>query len=179
MGIEDDLMKFDGRSVAVLRSIAGRYAPSTATIQKLLSMASGDKPGLQVGATRLLKCWLDRGVIVSQAQSAKLLALLCAELPWESRLHVLQFLPLISIGEAQKAGIYQAVMRDLSHENKFVRAWAYGTLAHLAVRFPEHAKETNEILTMGMRDETAAVKARIRNVTRASKKTRSPMPARG
>lgn len=99
------------------------------------------------------------------------MGLLRKDIPWESRLHVLQMLPAVSIADDQKADLYRILLDNLTHANKFVRAWAYNGLAVLAAQFPEYRTEANEILEMGMRDEVAAVKARIRNVMKASNTT--------
>ena len=82
---------------------------------------------------------------------------------WRSNVQLLQKLAEVEFPESGKARLRRLLMRDLVHPNKFVRAWAYGGLATLACRFPEFANEVNEICAMGLRDESAAVKARIRN----------------
>ncbi len=83
--------------------------------------------------------------------------------PWQLHVKLLQNLSAADIPERKKAALHRVLMRDLTHPNKFVRAWAYGGLATLARRFPELEKEAGAIFEMALRDESAAVKARIRN----------------
>ncbi|MGH8655751.1 MAG: hypothetical protein ACREYE_27835 [Gammaproteobacteria bacterium] len=176
MRIEAELAKFDGKDTAVLRQIAERYTPDAATVRKLLSLTKGNSVALQTGATKLLKWWCERGLRFTKGQSSELVGLLRKNIPWESRLHVLQLLLAIDIAKNQKESLYRILMGNLTHTNKFVRAWAYNGLAVLATQFPEYKTEANQVLEVGMRDEVAAVKARIRNVMKASNTTLQPTP---
>ncbi len=176
MRVEAELARFNGKDTALLKRIAERHVPNTATVRKLLALAKGNKVVLQSGATRLLKWWCERGLSFNKRQSSDLVGLLRKDIPWESRLHILQMLSALSIADEQKSKLHRVLSDNLTHANKFVRAWAYNGLAVLAVRFPEYKKEAYEILEMGMRDEVASVKARIRNVMKASNTTLQPTP---
>lgn len=163
MGIEAELSKYNGKNTAVLKRIAARYTPNAVTVGKLLSLTTSEVVAEQTGATRLLKWWHDQGCSFSKSQTKKLLANLRKSITWESRLHIFQMLPRLSIPEEQKTQIHWALMQSLSHENKFVRAWAFNGLAYLAVQYPEYRSEAVELLELGLRDECASVKARIRS----------------
>jgi hypothetical protein len=95
--------------------------------------------------------------------AGELLRSLAVVTDWRIHVQLLQKLPDVEVPPGSEAGLHRLLMRDLAHPNKFVRAWAYGGLATLACRFPEFENEVHEICAMGLRDESAAVKARIRN----------------
>lgn len=168
MRIEAELAGFDGKDTALLKRIAEQCTPDTATVGKLLSLAKGNQVALQSGATRLLKWWCEQGLNLNKKQSRELVRLLSKDIAWEAHLHILQMLPALSIANDQKVDLYRILKNNLTHTNKFVRAWVYNGLAVLADQFPEYKTEASEILKMGMRDEVAAVKARIRNILKAS-----------
>lgn len=163
MPIETELAKFDGKNIAALRRVAQRYTPDTVTVDKVVSFACSRDSLFQSAATWLLKHWTESGLALSQTQCGPLIALLNNEIHWQSRLHILQLLPTMSIEKRRKSRLHRALMSDLTHQNRLVRAWAYGGLAVLAARFPELKSEAERIFEMATRDETAAVKARIRN----------------
>jgi hypothetical protein len=111
------------------------------------------------------------------ADAAELLRALAAVADWRIHVRLLQQLADTEFPNGAKTTLHRLVMRDLAHPNKFVRAWAYGGLATLARRFPEFESEVNEICAMGLRDESAAVKARIRNAWSKGRKATVRRPS--
>jgi hypothetical protein len=168
MSIEAELSRLHGKNVAPLKDIAKRHIPDPAAIRELLSIAKGDRDALRPAATKLLKLWCEEGLVFNRHQSSGLVGLLREDIPWESRLHILQMLPAFSISDDLASRLHRLLLEHLTHANKFIRAWAYNGLAVLAVRFPRYRQATDQILKMGMRDEVAAVKSRIRNIMAAS-----------
>jgi len=104
----------------------------------------------------------------------ELLHALAAPATWQLHVKLLQKLPAVEIPGGRKEVLHRLLMRDLSHPNKFVRAWAYGGLATLAHQFPEFEGEVSAIFALGLRDESAAVKARIRNARGKPRASRGP-----
>ncbi len=70
---------------------------------------------------------------------------------------------LLVVPESARSAVENYLRQALTHNNKFVRAWAYNGFYQLARQHRELRDEALEIMRMGQRDEPAAVKARIRN----------------
>ena len=85
---------------------------------------------------------------------------------WESKLHILQCIPYMSIGRSQKKDVEAFLRLCLSDSNKFVRAWAYNGFYELACQHSEYKDEAKLFLAMAMKDEAPSIKARIRNITK-------------
>ena len=85
---------------------------------------------------------------------------------WQTKLHLLQSLPYLLIIDEYKDGLAQFLRLSLIDQNKFVRAWAYHGFYLLSCEYPQFKEEAEQFLKMGLRDEPASVKARIRNITK-------------
>jgi hypothetical protein len=56
--------------------------------------------------------------------------------PWEIHLQIVRALPLFEWTTSQMARVYEILIRDLHHPQKFVRTWALDSLAQFAQRDP-------------------------------------------
>ena len=70
----------------------------------------------------------------------------------------------LCIPRVAKQATEQFIRNHLSSSNTFVRAWAYDAFYRLASDYPEYRCEARQLLEMGMRDEPASVKARIKHL---------------
>lgn len=82
----------------------------------------------------------------------------------EAKLHILQSMAYMPVGEQEKQGVEVFLRNCLISDNKFVRAWAYNGFYELALQYPEYKAEVKNFLSMAMKDEAASVKARVRNI---------------
>lgn len=126
-----------------------------------------ENPACTIGASWLVKHHLESNKSLSENERTVVYQLLPALEEWQARLHVLQSIPLMPIPESCWQALEIFLRQSLNDPNKFVRAWTYNGLHELA-RFNDALREeVDAILEMGLRDEPASVKARIRNIKKA------------
>ncbi len=162
MSIEQEVADWDGKSADVIRQMYQSYhkqADFSDSIVRLLS-----KIRCQKGATWLLKAYVESGNQLEQEQIKVISGLLPKLEHWETKLHILQSLPFITIDKAARINIETFLRESITDYNKFVRAWAYNGFYELAKQYPEYQVEVTQFFEMAMRDEAASVKARIRNI---------------
>lgn len=119
---------------------------------------------LEKGASWLLKKHLENDNKLSAVEVTQIMKLLSQLQHWETKLHILQLLPYLTIKKADKKKLEYFLRACLPEQNKFVRAWTYNGFYLLAKQHREYQSETEELLKMGLRDESASIKARIRNI---------------
>ncbi len=129
----------------------------------LLIAALRDK-SMQDAGSWLLKYHLDDGAYLDNKQSKAIIKALNTLQSWPSRLHILQCLAKLQVQAEDKTSVWKFLRSNLSRENKFIRAWSYHGIFELACRFEEYRKDATAMLTMAERDESASIKARIRQI---------------
>ncbi|MCW8877034.1 MAG: hypothetical protein OQJ89_09735 [Kangiellaceae bacterium] len=160
------LSNWDRKDTEYLKTFSDKNKNSEKFVQELIELI-GDS-GTQSAATWILKNEFS-GIEFSNEQSESILNLLDKLTYWDSQLHVLQFLHQLKISESKKKELEVFLRKSLVSDNKFVRAWAYNGFDVLAERFTEYRQEVDQFLEMGLRDEPASVKARIRNILKNRK----------
>ncbi len=83
---------------------------------------------------------------------------------WESRLHLLQILPMVSIPNDAQLLIEDFVRESLPSTNKFVRAWAIQGMYELSRKRSELQSEVFFLCEKTMQTESASLKARVRKI---------------
>ncbi len=162
MNIENDIANWDGKSSTDIERIYQRYSDKSFFISTLIDLLKQQE--LQKGASWLLKKHLESGSTLETNDIALIYKLLPKLIHWETKLHILQSMPYMPVGKAQKKKV-EAFLRDcLTDDNKFVRAWIYNGFYELSCQYSEYKEETKQFLEMAMKDEAASVKARIRNI---------------
>ena len=160
--LSEEIASWDGRSVAVLGSIYERHSGEEGFVANILADISDVE--LQRAATWLLKNYLEEGNSLSTAGCRAILGSLSVQEHWESKLHVLQCLPYLEIPESDSIDLENFLDACLESDRKFVRAWAYNGFNELALRFPRHREKVDGMLARAGESESAAVRARIRNI---------------
>ena len=145
----------------LVRIYAGAYHSKTFTDELVALIAI---PSQAIGASWLLKHHLETGETLSQKQVSIIYHSFPKQTEWEARLHLLQLLPKMPIETSERKVVEAFVRRGLSDPNKFIRAWSYNGMYELAKRFPELRGEAQTFFDMALKDESASVKARIKNV---------------
>ena len=79
-------------------------------------------------------------------------------------------MPNWEVSVDQSEQVNRFIERCLDGSNLFVRAWAYGALDHLAGQHAEYRVIADKKLTWALENESALVKARIRQVMRTKKR---------
>ena len=162
MKIDQAIADWDGKSAADIEAIYTRYSGEGAFATYLIELAGREH--LEKGATWLIKHHLENNQGFNTSEISALYALLPGFAHWEARLHVLQCIPKLPIGESEKPGLEGFLRRCLIDDNKFVRAWGYNGFYELSRQYPEHQEEAKQFLDMAMQDEAPSVKARVRNL---------------
>ena len=106
MDIANTLRSYDGKRVAPFRAVAeaAQGMPGQA-IPELLDLAASEEPELQVGATWVIKCLAERGVVLRGPQTGVLLQLLGRRIAPDATLHVLQTLPFIEVAATDEPAL--------------------------------------------------------------------------
>lgn len=170
------LSRWDGKSVADLETIYRALLESknhslTDIQQQLIALL--EDVTLQTAASWLLKrAWEQNNLTPSAAVSKKIIHALPLLETWETKLHILQSLPHLplsqsSISKTESKKLYAFLHKNLSAENKFVRAWTYHGFYELALNYPSYTEEVKLLFRRAMLDEAASVKARIRNIVKS------------
>ena len=162
MSIEIEIAAWDGKSADYIAAIFSSHHKQPKFVDTLIKLA--EITSYQKGATWLLKAWLEDGNKLNKNQVKKIYRHLENLEHWEARLHMLQCLPFMPIGEDEKKSVEAYLRTTLTDSNKFVRAWTYNGFYELAKEHPEFRNETKQFFEMAMKDESASVKARIRNL---------------
>ena len=164
MSIEKDLSNWDGKSSSDIEAIYNRYCEDKTQVvsfQKLIQ-----KVDLQKGVSWLLKRYLENNHRLEKDEIAGVFTLLSEIEHWEAKLHILQCIPYLPIGKAEKKYVEAFLRRCLIDKNKFVRAWTYNGFYEISLQYPEYKEETKQFFEIAMRDEAPSVKARIRNIVK-------------
>lgn len=162
INLEQAIQQWDGKSAEDISCIYDGYAGFTDFVSSTIALIK--KEGSQKGASWLLKRHLENEQQLEPKQTAQLWALLSDLGCWETKLHLLQSLPYLKIGNNGKQKVEHFLRCCLSDNNKFVRAWAYHGFYELSLQYPEYQEETKRFFALAMKDEAASVKARIRNI---------------
>jgi len=162
MTLKSAIEAWDGQSAAALCRIHEQHRDEPDLASVLVDLIGSVR--FRLAATLLLKRHLESGASVpdSSGVAAALFGKFDKLERWECRLNILQCLPHLPI-EGEHVGELECFLRTcLADDNKFVRAWAYNGFHLLARKHPRFTAEAHAILTAGLRDEPASIKARIR-----------------
>ncbi len=156
--------KYDGKSVALFERVAAHRDPTPSSMRQLVRLVTSPDERVQVGATWVLKRWIEthRGDV--HPVTRKLLELVGVEIATDAKLHLLQLLPHLEIPSKREQDIYSACSRLLDHPNKFLRAWAFNGLGLVALQNPDYRPRVERLFEEAQSTQPASVLARIRNV---------------
>ncbi|WP_428243477.1 hypothetical protein [Gynuella sp.] len=162
MNIAEAVERWDGKSADDIGDIYHHHHQVDSFVPELIELCG--QAGFEKGATWLLKCHLEKQHPLKADQIAALYKMAAKFESWEAKLHVLQSMPYLPVGQSEKNSVEFLLRECLMDKNKFVRTWAYNGFYELSVQYPEYADETRLFFEMAMKDEAASVKARIRNI---------------
>jgi len=162
MTIQSDISKWDGKSASDITEIYERHYADDSFISIIVNSISDLH--LQKGGTWLLKHYLENDHKISPSETSDLFNQLTSLEHWESKLHILQSLPFLTIPKSDIKKIEHFLRKSLMETNKFIRAWSYNGFYELAMQYPEYKEETKQFFEMAMKDEAPSVISRIRNI---------------
>lgn len=156
------LETFDGKHVEPFQEAAAQLAPETATLERLCNEINGRSDAVEIGATWLLKHFLENGVSANEKVANQLIANLATVRNTDAQLHLLQSLPYLSIPPQAEELLYQTLQTHIKASHKFVRAWAYNGLGIIAKQNPHYQPAITALFDAAAKTESASVKVRIR-----------------
>lgn len=167
--LSSKLENWDGKSTDDLRHIYASIESAHLDYAKQQSSSLIDElirhlPQHPIAATWLVKHAIENDHSLSLPHSEKLLKHLLENPPWQSMLHILQISEHLIISNHLSTPFYAKLRHNLSHDNKFIRAWSYHALAVLAKQYAKFEKEVDELLAMALKGEAPSVKARVRGI---------------
>ncbi|HEX7721733.1 MAG TPA: hypothetical protein VF397_06215 [Pyrinomonadaceae bacterium] len=166
MSLKEELERIDGDSGS-LELFLSRHRSTKSLVNQLVLLIAPDEPKLQIKATALLKRLAESGTRFTRSQLAAIFDSLAEVTHWEAKLHLCQMLQHVKIPNGSETKVVWFLERCLSEENKFVRAWAYNGFYELAKQHHEYYDYAVEQLARAQKEKSAAVKARLRNISKA------------
>ena len=169
MSLIESLRHFDGKRTSDLERTSASMPRNDESVAELLAVAEHDDTTVQVGATWILKRWLEEGVPQIERSAADLVRLLKHATYWEVRLHLLQMLARLHIPARSVSGLMSLLPSLLMDENKLVRAWALSVLAEIADQNEALRQDIITIILAAENDAAASVRARLRQIQKRHK----------
>lgn len=153
---------WDGKDIDFLETTYKHYSEDEG-FQPDLIESLGLTEMHQSAASWLLRRSLQRGYKPDSDEAYTIYKALAACTSWAAQLNLLQCMELLDVPVYARSTLETYIRDALTNKNKFVRAWAYNGFYLLARQYPELREESLKIMEMGLKDEPASVKARIRN----------------
>lgn len=170
MSLRDAILGWDGKDAAAIGRIYGAYRDTKAFQRELVRLAG--EPDTEVGATWLLKRWLEEDDAEGGGGlPADLAGEWCAVMTelghWEARLHALQCVRFVRVPDERFGEVERFARTGAEAREKFVRAWAMDALYRLSLHRPEMRAPVRRVLESALENDPAAsVRARVRRVLR-------------
>lgn len=162
MSLQQALMYCDASCTEELLGVYHHFSCSKRFLAELvecLKQTQSDR-----AASWLLKHHLEQGFLIDEPCSRKIVLHAMRVNHWESRLHLLQILPLVQIDSELVHNLFQHLRGLTAESNKLVRAWAYNGLHEIALQYPFYKPEALRLLLAAAESEAPSVQARIRKI---------------
>jgi HEAT repeat protein len=169
MNLIESLRQFDGKRTSDLERLSASMPRSADSVARLLAVAEHDDTTVQVGATWILKRWLEEGVPHVERSAVHLVQLLTHATYWQVRLHLLQMLASLRAPVKSLSVLTKVLPGLLMDENKFVRAWALAALADVADQTEALRQDVISMIQNAENDDAASVRARVRQIQKRHK----------
>ena len=166
MTLKEEIERTDGDSGS-LELLLARHQSTRSFVNQLVLLIAPGEPKLQIKATGLLKRLAESGTKFTTQQLVAIFDSLAEVTHWEAKLHLCQMLQHVKILNGSETKVVWFLERCLSEENKFLRAWAYNGFYELAKQHHEYYDYALEQLERAQKEKSAAVKARVRNISKA------------
>jgi hypothetical protein len=154
---------FDGRHVDDLTALQKKTPLSPAVVGVVIEAMASPRESVQVGATWLLKAYLDDGASLSPREVERIGGRLVGLNDGFARLHVCQSVRRLVIPEPVATAFAAFVRECMVSPNTYLRAWGPDAFAHLARQHPAFEDEARRKVEGALSDTAASVRARARN----------------
>lgn len=164
MKLSDAVAAWNGKDRATIDAVYQTHKTDPDLLQSLLNLCQ--QADTERGASWLLKAAYDDGNQPDKTESTLFYQALMNAHYWETRLHLLQVLHRVPLTTTQQAEVYQWLTHQLHNPNKFIRAWVYHGLHHVAEWYPQYRNEVDTFIKLALQDEAPSVQARLRKLTK-------------
>lgn len=164
ISLRSTLADFDGKETSRLEAIRSGPAPEATDLDEAIALLSDSSAELQIGASWLLRAWLEDGAELDEPQTDALADRLTDVLDGFPRLHLCQLARHLRIPGTRAADFAAFYSGCLESPNTFVRAWAPDAFFRLAAQHESWNDEARRHVEAALTDEKASVRARARRL---------------
>ena len=159
------LQAINAKDPKQLAQVRDEFSAETAPVDEAIKLASDSEDALSIGATWLLRAWLDKGAETTTAQSSTLSRLLPSIQNHHSIQHVCQCIGSLRIPRGQTTERFADFLRNgTQSERPFARAWATDGLVRLAQQHPSYLDDAQAAVAHALEDPKASVRARAKHL---------------
>jgi hypothetical protein len=156
-------LQWDGTHTAYLKNLYREYRDDPALIPATLALLETAQ-AVEVSCSWVLKHHVDQGEMLSSDQVDQLVKKMAGLRFWESRLHLLQIIPNVSLTPAHAEQLEPSIRPLLFADKKFVKAAAFTAYFEIVTLIPELQHEFRLICEDALEKASASVNVRIRRV---------------
>ena len=162
MGVFTRLSGYDGKGVSSLKAIMRSTDPTSELLGELVEISGGEDANMQIGATWLLRAYLEDGARLGPTQVGRLAEFLGPMRDGFARLHVCQAMHHVQVPEPLAEAFAEFFRQCLGSKNTFLRAWAPSGFWQLAAQHARYEAEARTLIEKALTDPAASVRARAR-----------------
>lgn len=162
------LQVFDGADTSYLSDLRAALGQEPWFVENLVGLCGSPNETIANGATWILKAELEGGAVVSPQDTARLVAVLPKLAGWQAMLHFCQFAERLPLRDAQALHVIEWAQGLAEHDRPFLRAWALHAIITLGHSHNAPGDTLADALAKAERDPAASVRARARNLRKAT-----------
>ncbi len=166
MSLKQDIADWDAKDVDYINNLYSNNFHEAEFLDNLIGFL--DDVPLQRGASWMIKHYVDEGSTLADQHVNEIISKCQKFDHWETKLHILQILPSVTIPSSLKQHVYEFLLDGVRSDVKFVRAWSYGGLIVLSEQDHSYRNMAEKLIKVALNNESASVLARIRQASKKS-----------
>ena len=165
LALQRELASWDGKDTALLAALYQKLQNHDDLASALIDLLG--QVDCQKAAGWLLRQHLKHDVILDETESDDLMRSLKLVQDNTARLNLLQSLDHVVIEDRNVDRLIWFLDDCMQSGHTFIKAWSYHGYYCLACQHPGYRDQVTQMLEMGLTDEPASVRARIRHCLKA------------
>ena len=162
--LRNALAEFDGRALTIVSEAGAKFSDREDYLDSLVTLCCEGGKGTSVGATWLLKSYLDGGGELPADQISRWISQIEEMQNWMAQLLLCQSIQYLTVCSKDADRLVKWLQPLLNHKRPFLRAWSLDALFRISVQYPELDDMVKLTLHSGLEDPAASVRARARNL---------------